>query len=596
MSERTPGAPVELRLRLDPALLAGALLILLQTVVRAVIVFPSFYWHDDFGHIEAARRLGLSQEFLVRDYAGHLEIGQYFVYWLVGRDAGLSFVPAALSLLTMQLIASCLLLAVLRRLFGRSPWLLLPFAGYLFTPLGLPVATWWAAGLQAMPLQIAFLLALLGLIGAVRDRSWRWAAVSVGGHALGLLFWEKALLIFPALLAVLVLVEWAGEPIRQRLRLLRAHWRLLLAHTAVVAGYLVLYLSVVDSSSVFGGQRTTDVVENTSQTVFRLLLPGLFGGPWTDVGAENTAYPYVETPLAAGFALLFLAVVAVSVWLRGFRALQAWLLVVGYVAVDITLLQVGRADFIGVLTRDPRYITDALPIIAIGVCAAFSGPVLPRRVPDRLAVPRPGATSRALAATAFLISSCLLSSFLLADELQHEYARNYVHGVVRALDQNPDVAILASPLPAGVSVTTDLAHVLRAMGRERELDRPGTDTRMFDGLANLRPITVIARTLEAAGPTEDCGWVVDGTWRRLGTLPSGSVGPQVLRLGYVTGQAATLHLRVGGHEQALALEPGVGLATFVVTGQDGPVRVRVTDVAFGGICVTDVVAGAPWPE
>jgi hypothetical protein len=40
----------------------------------------------------------------------------------------------------------------------------------------------------------------------------------------------------------------------------------------------------------------------------------------------------------------------------------------------------------------------------------------------------------------------------------------------------------------------------------------------------------------------------------------------------------------------------VGLATFVVTGQDGPVRVRVTDVAFGGICVTDVVAGAPWPE
>jgi hypothetical protein len=74
------------------------------------------------------------------------------------------------------------------------------------------------------------------------------------------------------------------------------------------------------------------------------------------------------------------------------------------------------------------------------------------------------------------------------------------------------------------------------------------------------------------------------------------VGPQVLRLGYVTGQAATLHLRVGGHEQALALEPGVGLATFVVTGQDGPVRVRVTDVAFGGICVTDVVAGAPWPE
>jgi hypothetical protein len=164
---------VELRLRVDPMLLGGALLILLQTVVRAGIVLPS-YWQDDFHHLELARRLGLSQAFLVRDYSGHLEVGQYFLYWLIGRDAGLSFLPAAISLLVLQLAASCLLLAVLRQLFGRSPWILVPFAGYLFTALGLPVATWWAAGLQAMPLQITMLLTLLALIRAVRQRSWRW--------------------------------------------------------------------------------------------------------------------------------------------------------------------------------------------------------------------------------------------------------------------------------------------------------------------------------------------------------------------------------------------------------------------------------------
>jgi hypothetical protein len=591
VSETQTGPGVEFRLRVDPVLLAGALLILLQTIIRAVVVLPSYYWHDDFHHVDLARRLGLSREFLVRAHNGHLEIGPIFLYWLIGRDLELSFVPAALNLLAMQVAASCLLLSVLRLLFGRSAWILLPFAGYLFTPLGLPVATWWATGLEAMPLQIAMLLALLGLVRAVRQRSWRWAAVSVGGHALGLLFWEKALLILPASLAVLLLVEWAGEPVGKRLRLLAGRWRLLLAHGVVLGLYLPLYLSVVHSPAGLG-QGTRNVARNTSETVFRLLLPGLFGGPWTDVGAENTSYPHVPDPLAVFFAAVFVAVVAGSVWLRGVRAVQAWVLVAGYVAVDIALLQIGRADFIGVLTRDPRYVTDALPIIAIGFCAAFTGPVVRR---PRWAPQPAGTLNSALTGTAFLMASCLLSTFLLADEQQHRYSRNYVHGVVRALEENPGASVVSTPLPPNITVATDLDGVLRAVGREQQLDRPGTDVRMFDGRANLRPITVINQTLTARGPVKDCGWAVDGAWQRLGWVATAAPGPQVIRLGYLTGQQATLHLAVGDYEQALALQAGVGHATFVVIGEHGAVRARVADVAFGGLCVTDVTAGTPWP-
>jgi hypothetical protein len=69
----------------------------------------------------------------------------------------------------------------------------------------------------------------------------------------------------------------------------------------------------------------------------------------------------------------------------------------------------------------------------------------------------------------------------------------------------------------------------------------------------------------------------------------------VLRLGYLTGQEATLHVAVGGYEQAVAVPVGLGAATFVVTGRHGPVMAWLTDVASGGICVTDVVAGTPWP-
>jgi hypothetical protein len=592
MTAEDPREVMELRLRLDPMLLGGALLILLQTVVRAGIVFPSYYWQDDFNHVGLARQLGLSQDFLVRDYSGHLEVGQYFLYWLIGRDAGLSFVPAAVSLIVLQLAASCLLLAVLRQLFGRSSWLLLPFAGYLFTPLGLVVATWWAAGLQALPLQITMLLTVLGLVRAVRRRSWRWGAVSVGAQAVGLLFWEKAVLIFPAALAVLVLVEWAGTPVRARARLLLTSWWVLVPHGLVLAAYTAVYLSVVDSSSVLG-QETQDVARTTGETVVRLLVPGLFGGPWTDEGGENTVFPRVGDVGAVLAVALLVGAVAASVWLRGSRALQGWLLGVAYVAADLVLLQVGRADFVGLLMRDPRYITDSLPVLAIGICAAFSGPTVSRRRPSWVPATA-GSRTSAVPAITVLTCSCLLSSFLLAEQLQHRFTRDYVHGVVQALDDNPAVSVLSTPVPPNVSLSVDLQRMLTAVGRERQLDQPGTDVRMFDGLATLRPIMVIDRNLERTGPLEDCGWRVEGSWKLLGSVPE-RPGARVVRLSYLTGQDATLHVRVGGYEQAVAVRSGLGYATFVVTGHQGPVRARVTDVATGGICVPDVQAGAPWP-
>jgi hypothetical protein len=592
MSGQAPDGAVASRLRLDPVLLGGGLLVVLQTIVRASIAFPSYYLHDDFLHLEMARRLGLSHDFLVRDYAGHLEVGQYFLYWLIGRHGGLSFAPAATSLVVMQVLASGLLLAVLRVLFGRSPWILLPFAGYLFTPLSLTVATWWAAGLQAMPLQIAMLLTLLGVVLAIRRRSWVWAAISVLGHALGLVFWEKAVLILPAVLVVLLLVEWAREPWGSRLRLLVGQWRALLPHVLLLAAYVGIYLSVVDGSSVLG-QQARDVGRNTGDTVFRMLVPGIFGGPWSEAGAVSTVYPYVGNGLAIFFAALLLVVVASSVWLRGVRALQAWLLVAGYVAVDIALLQVGRADFIGLLSRDPRYITDSLPVIAIGFCAAFCGPRVTRRTPRWFPQAVASADSP-LGAIAVLVASCLLTSFLVDQVLQHDYSRNYVHGLVEGLEQNPNASVISTPVPQDVSVSTDHEGLLRAVGEEQEFDQPSTDMRMVDGLGTLRPVTVTDPTLERSGPVEDCGWPVAGRWQPLGTLRPAS-GPQILRLTYVTGQEAVLHLSVGPYEQAVAVPVGAGYATFVVTGHDGPVRARVTDVASGGLCVMDEVAGAPWP-
>lgn len=582
--------------RPDPVLLAGALLVAAQTAVRALVVVPSYYSQDDFHHLHLARELGLSRDYLVRDHNGHLEIGLNLVVWLVGREAGVSFLPAALCLLILQVAASCLLLAVLRTMFGRSPWLLVPFAGYLFTPLALPVATWWAAGLEALPLQVGLLAAVLGVVRVLRGGSRGWLGVSVGGHALGLLFYEKAVLVLPALLAVVLLVEWSDEPVGRRLPLLVRHRWLFLPHVLLSVAYLPLYLSVVDSPPA-PAVEADRALAAVGETVSRLLLPGVLGGPWTG-GAENTVFPRVGTGPALLSALVVLAVVAASVRLRGRRAAQAWLLVCGYVAVDLALVQIGRAEFLEQVARDPRYVTDALPVIAIGTCAAFSRPpaqrgageVRPRRVRS---------AAGALVAVAALVASAVSSTAALAEEVQHRDSRAYVHDVLAAVDGNPDVSVLATGLPFRVNLfpePADVRELLLALGEEREFDRPGTDVRMFDGEARLWPVRLIDPRLQASGPVAGCGWRLDAGWQRLGE-PSGSgPDPQLLQVDYLTGGEATLHVSVGGHRQQLVLAPGAGRASFVVPGGEGPVEVRATGAAPGTVCVDGATVGTPWPD
>ncbi|MGY1752559.1 hypothetical protein [Blastococcus sp. SYSU D01042] len=574
--------------RADPLLVAGVLLILLQTCVRAVVVMRSYFWQDDLFHLTLLQRTGLSGDFLVREHNGHLEIGPNLVYGLIGRDPGPSFLPAALWLLALQLVASCLLLAVLRQLFGRSPWILVPFAVYLFSPLGLTVATWLAAGLEALPLQIAMLTALLGGVRAYRDRSWAWAAVSAAGTALGLLFWEKAVLVPALLVAVLVLVEEAGTPWRRSLRRVLDSWPYLLPHAVLVAAYVPFYLSVVGRSTL--DPELGRVLPTTAETVFAMLVPGLFGGPWTSAGAEDTLAAEPALPLAVLFAALALAVIAVSIRQRGLPAVKAWLLVLGYLAVVVALVQLTRAANLDIAARDPRYVTDALPVIAIGCCAAFSGPRRESSVARRSMAP-------AAAVGALLVSSSLVTTSLVVGELRHDRSRQYLTDVLQTMDANPGMSVVSALPAVHVSIFDDfdLDETLRALGEERRFDQPATAMGMFDKDAVLRPITLLEPIFEAVGPVADCGWPLPAGEQELGDVPIW-YGVQVLRLSYDSPAPVTLHLAVGEDRQDLTVPAGAGQAMFVVTGQQGPVTVRASGAPAGEVCVDDVAVGTPWPD
>ena len=146
-----------------------------------------------------------------------------------------------------------------------------------------------------------------------------------------------------------------------------------IAHLAVLVAYIIFYLGVVNGSVGAAPTGTVDVQPLFGQTLMRMFVPGIFGGPWHSSGAESTIYPYTDTYPAVIFLLALFLVVVASFLVTGRRALDGWLLLVGYLAADLALLVFGRSDWLGLLLRDPRYVADALPVFAIAGPAAFRG-------------------------------------------------------------------------------------------------------------------------------------------------------------------------------------------------------------------------------
>ena len=554
-----------------------------QGVLRAVIATGSYYWQDDFLHLDLAYTMGLSQDYLVRDYSGHVETGSYAVFWLIGTLDTTSFTPAVVVLVALQAIASLLLLVLLQQVFGRSPWVLVPFAAYLFTPLGVATATWFAAGMQTLPLQIAMLTALIGLVRYGRTSRVRWAVVSWLAFACGLLFWEKAVLVLPVLVAVEVLVLAAGESLRERLGRLRRRWWFWVGHLVLFAAYVGGYLAI--TSSALGEPLERGLGVTLREMFLATLVPGLFGGPWDTSGAGNTVFSATPVALQVLFAALALGVVVASVIQRGRPALAGWLLVAGYLVADTALVLLGRGSYLDLVARDPRYFTDALPVIAIGVCAAFFSP--------RGSRSRSGTRWWIAAATVVVLTaSCLVTTIRLVPLAQHQRSEDFVRAVTGALAGDPGAQVLSSPVPEEVSQQVSLESLLRGLGREQRLDRPGPVPLLVDLFGSLRRADLIDEDLSEAGPTAGCGWRVGVRPVPIVTLADAGDDQRLLRLAYVAGQPGVLFVSVDGVEQAVEHTSGIGEVYVVVTGQSGPVEARAHEP---GLCVTEVQRGVPWP-
>ncbi|MFC7448169.1 hypothetical protein [Rhodococcus daqingensis] len=482
-------------------------LIALQLVVRAVVLSRGYFYWDDLILTGRSGSLSLlSSEFLFYDHDGHFMPAAFLAAGLATRLAPYDWLVPALMLLVLQALASLALLRLLRLILGRRPVILIPLVFYLFSPLTLPAFAWWAAGLNALPLQIGLAWVTGDAIRLCRTGSARHAISGFLVFAVSLQFFEKAVLVpLVAFVAVALIYRVDGRvrPIRTALSRGALFWAPALLLAAVWS--LIYRLTVTTDFAPFDGASAIEMVRHATSNG---LLPTLFGGPWT-WDRWPPSPPWADPPeglIAASWVLAAALVVASIVWKR--RVAWVWIAVGAYVFVSVTAMVVTRsgADTTFELGQTLRYLTDSAVIIAIALALVLRAPVRA----GRTAPGRGPTVASAVAAMSAFVAGSLVSTATFADSWQDNTTRDYLANARSALAAHPDVPLLEQPVSIWVLLPVAHPHnlVSRVLGPlpDRPEFAPATpELRMLDddGRAVDAEVTWV-RAIDP-GPAQGCG-------------------------------------------------------------------------------------------
>lgn len=359
-----------LRIRVLPTFV---LLTAVHLLITASRLSRSWWWQDDLNILGTAAHRALTPGLLLSDYNGHLIPGTWAIAWVLDRVAPLQWWPAALLTLTIVASTDVMMVALLRRLFGDRPAILLPYAMFCSTSLMLTGTLWWAAALQWLPVTLALVSALWFHIGYLSSHRRADAVGAVAAVLFGLVFFEKALTT-PVVLALFTILYAVPGPLWRRPW--RAFWRYRgywLAHAVLAGGFLWTYLSrvTIDTGPT---PKTADVVEVARLMIFETLLPSLIGGPlhWiTNPASTINAWPGPSSLLiAVAIAVTALAIVGSLIFVRG--AWRAWILLSFFLGTSVALVARARLGFIGpFIGRDHRYLTDVAAMAPLGLALAW---------------------------------------------------------------------------------------------------------------------------------------------------------------------------------------------------------------------------------
>ncbi|WP_197089748.1 hypothetical protein [Mycobacterium nebraskense] len=595
-----PAAPVTSARTGPPYIVAlAAALIAAALGIRAVLAFGGYFYWDDLILIgKAGTHNLLSPSYLFDDHDGHVMPGAFLVGGAIIRLAPLNWTGPAISLLVLQLLASLALLRALYVVLGWRPVLLIPLTFALFTPLAVPGFAWWAAALNSLPMLAALAWVCADAILLVRTGNRRYAVTGTLVYFGGLLFFEKAAVIPFVAFAVAALLRHVQGDRAALLTVWRAGLRLWIPALTLTAGWIALYLAVVNQRR--WSSDLTMTAELLARSMTHGIVPGLAGGPWHwDRWAP--ASPWATPPpsvMVLGWLVLG-GTVAVSL-LRKQRIGPVWLTAAGYAVacqVPVYLMRSSKQTALE-LAQTLRYFPDLVFVLALLAAVAFCAPN--RAAAARWLDASPKRTVVTLVLATLFVASSLYSTATFLTSWRDNPAQRYLqnaqadlaaaHAASTAplLDQEVDPLVLQR-----VAAPENLASHMFALLRDRPEFAPATtQLRMMDSSGRLVKARVTWVRTIAPGPLPQCGYfaqpdkparlVLDGP-----LLPA----DWSVELNYLANSEGTMTLSMTqGPEVKVPVHPGLNRVFARLPGAGDAITVRANTTALA-LCIASGPVG-----
>lgn len=346
-----------------------------SAIFVVILLWHSYFYTDDFMRLHDAATARFGWHYLSDEVFGHFAPGFRFVYMGLQRQ-GLPDYRWAIALTALMELASVLLLQrLLTALFGRRTIVLAVVAAYAISPAFMVSLLWFANTLHVMPSLICVLAACDCFVRYLATGKRRFL-VGVGLAApVGLMFYEKTVLILIYLPLLLLLIELerhrAGPALRHSAEKLLSIWPVILGVVSMMGIYFWNYYE-----HYYNRRQPRPGLIALAQVLWRGWVHGpvtfLIGGPYKwfyDFPGYGQLRPG-EFEKAVGLLVLGSLVVVTCLLRRA--AWRGWAFAVISFSASFSLVALGRLVPNGQgIGDDPAYLSDTLPFVLIGAMFAL---------------------------------------------------------------------------------------------------------------------------------------------------------------------------------------------------------------------------------
>lgn len=583
----------------------GVTMLVTFTVLWRAWTMSAWSWFmDDWVYLTRTAEMPF-WSYITQEYNGHIMPGQFLLAWVSTKLAPLDYTWAVVAVIAMMVASIVVWSLALTALFGERLRLLYALTVLALSPLFMPISLWWAAAIQVFPLQLAMGASVLFTVRYLTRGGHRADLVGLGlSYALGLFFWQKALLItVPVVFVVLLLRD---GPV---LAVLRKNMRLLLVPTLITIAYLPLFLTLTRGDD---GARTKlfqprSVGESLSFYLHGIIdvgLPALVGGPWSSVSNPQAGFEFGRS--STSFLLVAVAVavggLALAYRRRGGAAVA---MVVAYATIAWGLLLTSsRYEVMGNLSiYDARYAADILPVALLGSMFLVTPTRLERAQGSWLrqgSVPTMLRRSRVLLVPLLLAvgAGAIWSNGATWDLASQRSPKPWVDNLVADAGRVGGATVYNSMAPAHVILSAffwgdgRISQLLKPLGLPLDYNQPSPSLLIVDDQGHLRPVEVEAVSRSASPPpVEGCGYLVrpgETTYVPLSVpMYAWEWGVQ---LDYFSQKGGNVVLAGATKTVAMEFAPGLGHIQAVLEDELPALTLR-GDPASGPICLTEVRVG-----